>query len=63
MELGLAGFEGGFDGVWAELTKVRLEHIGVLEKDRRAWLDQRVQSVEEDEAYRHVRVTKGAGDY
>ena len=58
-------FEGGLDGIRAELAEVRLEYVGILEKYRSPWLYQSVQSVEEDEPYRHQRpgvmrtVTKG----
>jgi len=66
--LNLTDFEGGFDGVRVELTKVGLEHVGILEKYRGPWLYQGVQSVEEDESYRHRRpvceiVTKEVIDY
>ena len=62
----LTGFEGGLDGIWVELTEVRLEHGCILVEYWRPWLYEGVQSVEEDEPYRDLhrlckldRVTKG----
>lgn len=61
----LTDFEGGLDSIRVEPTEVRLEYVGILEKYRSPWLYQSVQSVEEDEPYRHQRpgvmrtVTKG----
>ena len=49
----LTEFEGGFDGVRVELTKVGLEDVRILDEYRSPGGDQRVQSVEQDEPYRH----------
>ena len=58
--LELADFEGGPDGIWAELAEMRLEYVCVLEEHGSPGLHEGVQSVEEDESdCHHQRVTKG----
>ena len=54
----LTGFEGGLDSIRVKLTKVGLKDVGILDEDRSPGRDQGVQSVEQDEPYRHQRVTK-----
>lgn len=52
--LNLTDFEGGLDRGWVELTEMRLKDARVLDEHGSPGCDQGVQSVEEDEAYRHV---------